>query len=257
ELGGTISTQHGTGLARTPWVERQYGPLHGVFRQLKQIFDPNGLFNPGKIVQSSRRESWPMRASFTLPAPPSTQNGDAEPEAATATRLHWEPDELVQQIHACNGCGHCRAEVAPLRMCPVFRAAPTEAATPRAKANLLRRVLADPDPQRLSSDDVRAVADLCVNCRMCASECPARVNIPKLMLETKAAHRAEHGLDRVDWVLARAEEFAAVGSRFALVVNPLLASRSARWLLERLAGVSRHRRLPPFAFRSFMYLAKR
>src|SRR5262249_41232092 len=50
ELGGTVSSQHGTGLARTPWVERQYGPLYPVFRELKAIFDPQNLFNPGKII---------------------------------------------------------------------------------------------------------------------------------------------------------------------------------------------------------------
>ena len=250
EMGGTISTQHGTGLARTHWVERQYGPLYGVFRQLKHIFDPNGLFNPGKIVRSEARSAEGGERNGELRLRPALR-------VSNPALLHWEPDELPQQIQACNGCGQCRAEAAPLRMCPIFRVTPTEAATPRAKANLLRRVLADPDPQRLSADDVRAVADLCVNCRMCAGECPARVNIPKLMLEAKAAHRAEHGLDRVDWVLARAEEFAALGSRFALVVNPLLESRAARWLLERLTGVSRHRRLPSFAFRTFLYQAKR
>jgi FAD/FMN-containing dehydrogenase len=121
ELGGTISTQHGTGIARTPWVERQYGPLYSVFRQLKQVFDPNGLFNPGKIVQTSGRDAWPMRKGFTFPALRGDPEVEGEPAANGATRLHWEPDELPQQVHACNGCGHCRAEAAPLRMCPVFR----------------------------------------------------------------------------------------------------------------------------------------
>jgi FAD/FMN-containing dehydrogenase len=62
ELGGTVSTQHGTGLARTPWVARQYGPLYGVFRQLKAIFDPHGIFNPGKIVDPDpTMAAWPLR----------------------------------------------------------------------------------------------------------------------------------------------------------------------------------------------------
>ena len=96
-------------------------------------------------------------------------------------------------------------------MCPVFRATRGEEATPRAKANLLQTILAaGGDPRRLSADDVRDVAELCVNCKMCATECPAHVNIPKLMLEAKAANVAEHGLDRTDWVLARTESFARV-----------------------------------------------
>ena len=120
----------------------------------------------------------------------------------------------------CNGCGHCRTEAFHQRMCPIFRAKHAEAATPRAKANLMRHLLEEEtDSRLLSSDDVRAVADLCVNCKMCAVECPAHVNIPKLMLEAKAAHVAEHGLNRSDWALARTESFAAVGSALAVVAN--------------------------------------
>src|SRR5207245_2173845 len=112
-----------------------------------------------------------------------------------------------------NGCGQCRTEAPGQRMCPLFRATHTEAATPRAKANLLRQLLQKgSDSKLLSSDEVREVADLCVNCKMCAFECPAHVNIPKLMLEAKAANVAEQGLSRSDWVLARTESFAAVGS---------------------------------------------
>jgi Fe-S oxidoreductase len=112
------------------------------------------------------------------------------------------------------------------------------------------------DSRQLSSDDVRAVADLCVNCKMCALECPAHVNIPKLMLEAKAANIAEHGLNRSDWVLARTESFAAVGSALAVIVNAALASGTVRWLLEKIFGVSRKRRLPIFAPRSFLRLSR-
>ncbi|HLW66348.1 MAG TPA: heterodisulfide reductase-related iron-sulfur binding cluster, partial [Gemmataceae bacterium] len=105
--------------------------------------------------------------------------------------------------------------------------------------------------------DVREVADLCINCKMCATECPAHVNIPKLMLEAKAAHCAEHGLNRTDTILARTEGFAAFGSKFSLLVNPFLESRAGRWLLERVFGISRRRMLPSFAYRSFMRTAER
>src|SRR5260370_27367158 len=177
EMGGTISAQHGTGIARTPWVERQYGPLYDVFRQIKRIFDPENRFNPGKIVGPSA--AWPLRYSsqfqkrnLQLNRPnemaDESANGAAKETGSgiqvLGTALHWETGELQQQIHACNGCGPCRAGSSPLRMCPIFRVKPEEAATPRAKANLLRHILADPDPQRVSADDVRAVADLCVNC---------------------------------------------------------------------------------------------
>jgi Fe-S oxidoreductase len=143
-------------------------------------------------------------------------------------------------------------------MCPIFRVTHEEAATPRAKANLMRRILhPQTDPRLLSSNEVRAVADLCVNCKMCAVECPAHVNVPKLMLEAKAAHVAEHGLDRTDWVLARTEQFAWLGSAVAPLTNGLFESSPARWLVEKLFGVSRRRRLPAFASRSFVRRARR
>ena len=245
-LGGTISTQHGTGLARTPWVARQYGPLYPVLRDIKAIFDPKGIFNPGKIIgPDPGRPAWPLRR---LP----------EPAAEPPRLLRWQPDEIRLESLNCNGCGHCRTEAPGQRMCPIFRAAHGEDATPRAKANLMRQLLVGNGEARpLSSDEVRAVADLCVNCKMCAVECPAHVNIPKMMLEAKAAHVAEHGLDRCNWVMAQTETFAAFGSALAVLTNAALSSRTVRWLLEKLFGVSRLRRLPTFARRSFLKRARR
>jgi FAD/FMN-containing dehydrogenase/Fe-S oxidoreductase len=247
ELGGTVSTQHGTGLARTPWVERQYRELYPIFRELKSIFDPLRILNPGKIVgPDPRMPSWPLRR---YPA------AQAEP---ASWRLHWQPGEVRGESIQCNGCGHCRTEAPEQRMCPMFRVTHSEAATPRAKANLIRNLLQeDVDSRLLSSDDVREVADLCINCRMCARECPAHVNIPKLMLEAKAANTAAHGLDRTDWTLARTEGFAALASTFAGLANAALASHSLRWLVEKILGVSRKRHLPPFTTRSFLRRAAR
>jgi Fe-S oxidoreductase len=247
ELGGTISAQHGTGLARTPWVARQAGPLYALWCGLKAIFDPRHLFNPGKIVRLPYSGNpWPLR-----------RRGLASEEKAPTTALRWEGREVAAEVLRCNGCGSCRTESPSQRMCPLFRATRREAATPRAKANLLRHLLQEADPRRLSSDDARAVADLCVNCKMCASECPAHVNVPKLMLEAKAANVAEHGLARHDWVMARTESFAWLGSALAPLVNAVLGSVPARWLMEKLFGVSRLRRLPAFAPRDFLRRARR
>jgi FAD/FMN-containing dehydrogenase/Fe-S oxidoreductase len=277
ELGGTISSSNGVGLARSPWVSRQCGPLYSVFGELKSLFDPRRLFNPGKIVGPGTGSLiWPIRkaasseqrAAREEKAEPLqtvvevTATGDsslaARPSPLAPLQLRWRPDEAAQESNSCNGCGRCRTTEPAHRMCPIFRAAPDEAATPRAKANLMRRLLQpDADPARLASDEVREAADLCVNCKMCAVECPAHVNVPRLMLEAKAANTARHGLGRSDWAMARTELFARVGSAFAPVANALLSSRTIRWLLERLFGVSSRRRLPAFAPRSFLGRARR
>jgi FAD/FMN-containing dehydrogenase/Fe-S oxidoreductase len=255
DLGGTISAQHGTGLARTPWTGRQAGPLLDVWSDLKTIFDPRHIFNPGKIIPLPEGgHPWPVRQGAGVPTAVETTE---EPAAAVTLALRWGPGEAAAECVRCNGCGNCRTEAPAQRMCPIFRAGPTEAATPRAKANLLRHLLRPgADPKGLAADDVRAVADLCVNCKMCAVECPAHIQVPKLMLEAKAAHVAEHGLDRHHWVLARTESFAWLGSAFAPVVNAFLGSPVARWVLEKLFGISRHRRLPAFTARSFLRRAR-
>src|SRR5262249_4624237 len=187
EMGGTVSAQHGTGLARTPWVERQYGRLFPVFRELKRVFDPRGILNPGKIVgPDPHLPAWPLRSSVgatvTSSQPESLGRG-----APVKPLLLWKSDEFDRAISACNGCGAFRTEEPGARMCPVFRVKHAEAAAPRAKANLLRDLLAR-SPADIGAAEVRAVADLCVNCRMCGLECPGRADIPKLMLEAKAAN---------------------------------------------------------------------
>lgn len=238
-LGGTVSTQHGTGTARTPWVERQYGPLFPVFRELKRIFDPKNLLNPGKIVgPDPSRPAWPLR-----------EVKHAEPRTPL---LVWPETVPATEAGKCTGCGECRPHAPHGRMCPTFRAVGLEEASPRAMARLFDHT----DPTSLGSDESFAVARHCVNCKMCRDECPAHVNVPKLMLEVKAAHHADHGLSRADWFLARTEGLAWLGSNFAPFLNPLLGRRSFRWILEKVFGLSRHRRLPSFTLRSFARRAR-
>ena len=144
-------------------------------------------------------------------------------------------------------------------MCPILRAAvPRKLRRGRRQTysvELLRPGVGD--AQRPTAGAVRAVADLCVNCKMCAHECPSHVNIPKLMLEAKAAHAEEHGLDRADWVMAapilsRRSAVVSRSSRTERMRGPL-----TRWFMEKFFGVSRRRRLPPFASRSFLRQSRR
>ena len=89
-------------------------------------------------------------------------------------QLDWEPSRVCDAVAACNRCGECRTQQPNLRMCPLFRVAPTEEASPRAKANLIRGVLTGTlDLKLLTSDEFKAVADLCVHCHACRLECPA------------------------------------------------------------------------------------
>jgi FAD/FMN-containing dehydrogenase/Fe-S oxidoreductase len=257
-LGGTISGEHGDGLSRTPFLARQYGPMVNVFRELKQIFDPLGLLNPGKIVSA-------MPARMTHGLRPTTSRlaatgaaSDAPPPNGHAPnpvelQLHWQVDEMATAARACNGCGACRTASPGVRMCPIFHLSPREEASPRAKANLIRGVLSGALPNdELLQDACKEVADLCVHCHMCRLECPANVDIPKLMLEAKAAYVATNGLSLQDWLLVRIEGLASVAGRLPAIANWALANPQARWLLEKIAGIALGRKLPRLARRSFL-----
>ncbi len=109
----------------------------------------------------------------------------------------------------------------------------------------------------ISSEEVRTVADLCVQCKMCAVECPAHIDVPRLMLEAKAANVAEHGMHRNDWFFSRLEDVLKWGSAVSFMANLALQSRTSRWLLDKFFGLAPQRRLPRFAARSFMARAQR
>ncbi len=131
-------------------------------------------------------------------------------------------------------------------MCPSYRAHRREAATPRSQANLVRQIATGQlDPRLWGSEEFRSQANLCIHCKLCKSECPAGVDVSSLMLEAKAAYVENHGLPPGDWIFSRLEVWARLASRFPILSNFLMSRRSARWLIERVLGVSRHRVLPP------------
>ena len=206
KLDGTISGEHGDGLSRTQFIKQQYGPLYNTFRDIKHIFDPEDILNPGKIVSSQETLIRNLRPVGTVPIDHSADSAGAQSQSSPATfqlQLSWDAEEIAHAARNCNGCGACRSQLPETRMCPIFRLAPSEEASPRAKANLLRGVLTGRlDAETIASEEFKKVADLCVNCHQCRLECPASVDIPKLMTEAKAAHLAVTGMRPTDWLLS-------------------------------------------------------
>ena len=262
QVGGTMSGEHGVGLSRTPFMRRQHGDLYPVFAEIKRLFDPRNILNPGKVVgdDGARLTAYlrPVERP-SVPAAPS-QNGDAVslPRPLVDLQLHWTAEEITHVARGCNGCGACRAQDNEVRMCPIFRFGQVEESSPRAKANLMRGILTGQlDPELIKSDEFKSVADLCVNCQQCRLECPAGVDIPKLMLEAKASYVAENGLRVRDWVVTRLDLFSAIGCLVSPLANWALANRQARWCLEKISGLAAGRKLPRFAPRPFMRRAGR
>ncbi len=241
-LGGTISGEHGDGLSRSCFVEQQYGPLYGVFRQIKEIFDPHNLLNPGRIITE---ESAIPATQFRPPTPPDSD--------LVQLQLNWNTQDVADATDACNGCGTCRTQRPELRMCPFFRDDPSEETSPRSGVNLMRALQAGQlGPTTLASPEFHALTQKCFNCRQCELECPTSVRVPHLMMEAKAQAIDAAGLDRATWSLSRVHSFGRLGCRFSLLINRLLSTRTGRWLIEKTIGIHRDRTLPKFASRSFI-----
>ncbi len=256
DLGGSISGEHGCGLARTQFLRRQSGDLFHAFREIKDAFDPFNLLNPGKVVGDDphlmtrhlkpvARQLPPDEPKSSLPEGIEEVEPTAGPVEVLVPALRWGELTLLEQASACNGCGTCRTQEPALRMCPTFRALRDEAASPRNQANLLRQMATGAlDPRFWGSEEMKANADLCIHCTSCRSECPAGVDISSLMVEAKAAYVETHGLAPTDWFLSRVDLWSNLASRVPISWNALLGNRVARWVIERSFGLSRHRSLP-------------
>jgi FAD/FMN-containing dehydrogenase/Fe-S oxidoreductase len=257
ELGGTISGEHGCGLSRTQFLRRQYGELVQVFREVKDAFDPLNVLNPGKVIgDDPHLMTRDLRRMPAISPAPIAPHGMIEARVEEAVKeavpgpvlppvLRWTDRGPVEVAATCNGCGLCRTREPTLRMCPTFRALGSEAATPRAKANLVRQLAAGAiDPKLWGTEEFKANADLCIHCNLCTKECPSGVDVSSLMLEAKAAFVENHGLPPAVWMLSRVELWSRLASRLPILYNALMMNRTARWAFERLFGVSRHRSLP-------------
>jgi FAD/FMN-containing dehydrogenase/Fe-S oxidoreductase len=246
-LGGSISGEHGLGLSRTAFLRSQYGELYRVFQNIKEIFDPRNLLNPGKVLSDDPHLTVRHLRPVVEPKPELYE-----------LQLNWSATEMAAATSACHGCGACRTQEPVLRMCPFFRAEPAEERAPRAKANAVRAVLDGRiSVHELASTDMRNLAGLCFNCKQCELECPNHVDAPHLMIEAKAQHLATNGPLTSEWFLSRVHSWGEFLCRISWLVNPLLGHKSSRWVLEKILGVAAERRLPTFARRSFLRQARR
>ncbi len=263
-VGGSISGEHGDGLSRTPFVRQQYGDLNRVFEAVKRIFDPHNILNPGKIVGDRALLEpgtlRPVTAGSSRPVPDADVDTAAPPSGLEVVplQLNWTPEEIMHTARRCNGCGACRSQEPDVRMCPMFRFAPSEEASPRAKANLMRGILTgELDPSTLASEELKATADLCINCQMCRLECPAEVDIPKLMIEAKAAYVATNGLRPSDWIMCNLDRVGGLACRLSPLANRLIGNRLARWFVDKILGIAQGRKLPRYNSRMFLKTASR
>ncbi len=173
-------------------------------------------------------------------------------EDAARGSLLFSDEAFIREVERCHGCGKCRTQVKTTTMCPVFKVTLDEAMSPRGRGNLLRSIIKGRlGLDTLRSEEIRDLLFTCLNCKSCLVECPSEVNVPKLMLETKARYVSEKGQERKNNFLVNIDSYARMGSLLASLSNSVLKNRTFRALAERIVGVDRRRSIPEFHGETF------
>jgi FAD/FMN-containing dehydrogenase/Fe-S oxidoreductase len=234
EYGGSLSGEHGDGLARSEWNRKMFGEdVYQAFREVKEAFDARNLLNPGRIVDAP-----PMTANLRY-AP-----GYAPLELPTVFDYSRQ-EGFVRSIELCNGSGVCR-KLEGGTMCPSFRATRDEKDSTRGRANALRLALSGEQPlTELHSRWVYDVLDLCLMCKACKSECPSNVDLAKLKAEYLHQYYQEKPRPFGHRLMGHIYQVNRLGAPLAPLVNWLQERRLLRWVLEKVAGIDRRRSLPP------------
>jgi FAD/FMN-containing dehydrogenase/Fe-S oxidoreductase len=239
EYKGSHSGEHGDGLVRSEFNEPMFGSrLARAFEEVKDRFDPHGLYNPGKVVRPPKFDD---RSLFRYA--PGYKGGDVK------TQLDWSAfpgagGGFQGAVEMCNNNGACR-KLSGGMMCPSYRATRDERDVTRGRANSLRLALTGQfGPDALASDEMAETLKLCVSCKACRRECPTGVDMARMKIEVLAARLAKHGLRLHDRLVGYLPRYAPYAARW-----PWLANLRDRWPMARkasemLAGFSGRRSLP-------------
>lgn len=236
---GSHSGEHGDGIVRSEFHEPMFGSrLVRAFEEVKDRFDPNGLFNPGKIVRAPKFDDRDV-----------LRYGPDYHPAPLATRLDWSAYPGVGggfqgAVEMCNNNGACR-NLAGGVMCPSYRVTKDERDVTRGRANSLRLAITGQlGPDALSSDDMAETLKLCVSCKACRRECPTGVDMARMKIEVQAARAAKHGLSLHDKLVGYLPRYAPYASKLSWLLNLRDLIPGAAKLSESVAGFSARRKLP-------------
>ena len=236
---GSHSGEHGDGLCRSEFHPVMFGQrMVDTFGEIKQLFDPDGIMNPGKIVNPPKMDDQRL---FRYPS------NYAVPEISTV--LDWQGwtgagNGFQGAVEMCNNNGACR-KLAGGTMCPSFRATRDEQHVTRGRANVLRLAISGQlGKNALISNSMREAMQLCVSCKACRRECPTGVDMARMKIEVEAARFAAFGNGIHQKLIAHLPRYAPYASRMSWLSNVLTTSNLMRTVLEPVTGISRHRPTP-------------
>jgi len=239
EYKGSHSGEHGDGLVRSEFNEPMFGSrLARAFEEVKDKFDPEGLFNPGKIVRAPKFDD---RTNFRY--------GPGYAAQDIAARLDWSAypgasGGFQGAVEMCNNNGACRASAGGV-MCPSYRVTREERDVTRGRANSLRLAITGQlGPDALTSDEMAETMKLCVSCKGCRRECPTGVDMARMKIEVQAARAAKHGLSLHDRLVGYLPRYARYAAKVPWLLNMRDAIPAVAKLSEAMAGFSTRRTLP-------------
>ena len=250
EFGGSHSGEHGDGIVRSEFNDRMFGPvLPDLFRQVKAMFDPQGMFNPGKITDAPRMDD---RSLFRFA--PGYEVEDVE------SLLDWAEwpgaaGGLQGAVEMCNNNGACRKLEGGV-MCPSYRATRNERDAVRGRANTLRLAISGQlGPDAMTSDAMAETMKLCVSCKACKRECPVGIDMARMKIEVTAARAARHGVPLHDKLIAYLPAYAPLASKLASLSNILQSAwrhvPGLSGLISRVSGFTTRRSLPRWHANAF------
>jgi FAD/FMN-containing dehydrogenase/Fe-S oxidoreductase len=257
---GAFSGEHGDGLVRSEWVQWQFGAqLTQAFEQVKDLFDPQAMMNPGKIVRGTKMDATELfrfpPGQLNLPVTTgldwSAWDKHIDPITGAQTDAPSTTQGLARAVEMCNNNGHCR-KFDSGTMCPSFRVTQDEQHVTRGRANTLRQALSGQlGADALSSQAMFDTMDLCVGCKGCKRDCPTGVDMARMKTEFLYQYRKTHSLTLKDKLIAYLPAYAHLAVRVSGLLN--LRRKNgvlARWM-EKFTGLAASRDLPVWAPTSF------
>jgi FAD/FMN-containing dehydrogenase/Fe-S oxidoreductase len=239
EYKGSHSGEHGDGILRSEFHEKMFGTeLVRAFEEVKDRFDPNGLYNPGKIVHAPKFDD---RTLFRYA--PDYRADEIK------TSLDWSSYSgagggFQGAIEMCNNNGACRKETGGV-MCPSYRVTHDERDVTRGRANSLRLAISGQlGPDAFTSGEMFETLKLCVSCKGCRRECPTGVDMARMKIEVLAARAEKYGISLRDRLVGYLPHYAPFAAKFPWLLNLRDILPGAAQISEAIAGLSVRRSLP-------------
>jgi FAD/FMN-containing dehydrogenase/Fe-S oxidoreductase len=235
--GGSWSGEHGDGIARGAYNEEFWGAeMIEVFREVKRLFDPKGIFNPGTIFD-------------TPPVMGPLRYSDGYAKLQYQSMYHFESEGGLQHaVEMCSGVGACR-KIDEGLMCPSYNATRDEKDSTRGRANALRLAMSGQlGPEALSSKELYEVLDLCLECKGCKTECPSNVDMAKMKSEFLHAYHQKHGIKWREKLFAYSPDAGKMNSGLlAPIVNTVFAVPFLRKAFTKTMGIATERAFPTYS----------